>query len=280
MSVEKDIFKRGSTTYFWSSRFFPKNIRSDVFRLYSFVRVADDYVDAQPQDKKNFEALVDTYQETKAQKKVPLVRATDSVNERVAKNMVAVSKRYNFDDKWIDAFIASMQMDLDVRSYKTIEDSLQYTYGSAEVIGLMMAKIMGLSPKASHAAKMQGRAMQWINFVRDIQEDLDLGRQYFPSQDLSKFQLPSLGQEIAQQHPQEFADFVRFQIARYRDWQAEAAEGYRFIPKRLRVPLATAADMYEWTANKIEDNPAVVFEQKVKPSKRRVVGRAVKRVVL
>ena len=48
------IFKKGSKTYFYSSVFFPNNIKQDVFTLYAFVRKADDYVDTVPQLKDDF----------------------------------------------------------------------------------------------------------------------------------------------------------------------------------------------------------------------------------
>ena len=48
------IFKKGSTTYYNSTRLFPKAIRKDVTTLYSFVRVADNFVDSVPQDVKGF----------------------------------------------------------------------------------------------------------------------------------------------------------------------------------------------------------------------------------
>lgn len=54
---EQEIFREGSTTYYFSSRFFPHAIRQDVFRLYSFVRVADDYVDSSPPQTDRFYAL-------------------------------------------------------------------------------------------------------------------------------------------------------------------------------------------------------------------------------
>ena len=51
----REIFRRGSTTFFNSSLFFPPDIRRDVTALYAFVRVADDYVDAVPQQREEFE---------------------------------------------------------------------------------------------------------------------------------------------------------------------------------------------------------------------------------
>ena len=50
-----ETFRQGSKTYFNSTRFFPEPVRSDVFLLYGFVRTADDFVDAVPQDRNGFE---------------------------------------------------------------------------------------------------------------------------------------------------------------------------------------------------------------------------------
>jgi phytoene synthase len=45
----RDIFRRGSRTYYFSSAFFPFDVKRDVFTLYSFVRTADDFLDCVPQ---------------------------------------------------------------------------------------------------------------------------------------------------------------------------------------------------------------------------------------
>ncbi|MFO0704010.1 MAG: phytoene/squalene synthase family protein, partial [Patescibacteria group bacterium] len=45
-----------------------------------------------------------------------------------------------------------------------------------------------------------------------------------------------------------------------------AEKGFRKIPKDLRVSVMMANDMYKWTAKKIEKNPKVVFEKKIKPN--------------
>jgi len=55
------IFKRGSKTYFYSTLFFPMEVRRDVFILYSFLRKADDYVDRVPQDTDGFYDFVERY---------------------------------------------------------------------------------------------------------------------------------------------------------------------------------------------------------------------------
>jgi phytoene synthase len=43
-----------------------------------------------------------------------------------------------------------------------------------------MCAIMGLPEESYHHACMMGRNMQYINFIRDIDEDIGLGRRYLP----------------------------------------------------------------------------------------------------
>lgn len=147
------------------------------------------------------------------------------------------------------------------------------------MVGLMMAKIMGLPNESLPYARMQGRAMQWLNFIRDIDEDNKLGRQYFPQTDLQKFDLPNLSSATAKKYPENFAGFMHFQIARYTDWQQEAVNGFIYIPRRLLIPLRIAVDMYNWTTEQIAKDPKIVLDTKIKPRKSRVLFDAARRVV-
>ncbi len=268
-SVEEQIFQAGSTTYYVSSKFFPKAIRQDVFGLYSFVRTADNYVDAVPQQTKKFHNLRSLWD---GQKK----STTDSLDVRVVGNMRHVQHAYAMDPLWTEAFLNAMEADLTKKAYKTLPDTLEYVYGSAEVIGLMMARIMDLPTEANEAARLQGRAMQWINFVRDIAEDNAFGRCYFPQVDLKQHGLADLSQQTAQDNPDGFRQFITMQLDRYDEWQAAAEKGFHYIPRRYRIPLQTAADMYNWTAQQIRQNPYVIYQTKVKPRKRQVMRRGLR----
>lgn len=277
---EQKIFKQGSTTYYLSSVFFPANKRADVGKLYSFVRTADNYVDALPARPERLLALEQQWLEALDD---PLfstaVHASDNTDTRIVKNIVYVSRKYSFEPQLIADFLSAMKADINPRPYQTLDDTLAYIHGSAEVIGIMMAKLLGL-PEASYpAAAMQGRAMQMINFIRDIAEDVRLGRCYFPANELAQHGFAKLDEQTARKHPEQFAAFVRMQLERYDDWQSQAMAGYKYIPRRYLVPIRTAADMYDWTAAQIRKDPFVVFEQKVKPTPRRVFGRAARRMI-
>jgi len=257
------IFKKGSKTYFYSTIFFPKTVRRDVFILYSFLRKADDYVDSIPQDAEGFYHFKERY--LKAKKGA----VTGDV---VVDSFVQLAKRKNFKKQWIDAFLNSMEMDIHKSSYQNMEELLNYLYGSSEVVGLFMASIMDLNHDSFHGARHLGRAMQYINFIRDISEDLQLGRIYFPQEDLDEFDIKSLDESYTRLKPENFKGFIRKQLDIYLTWQKEAEKGFFYIPSRYLIPIKTASDMYQWTAEQIEKDPFLVYKRKVKPSIPKIVS--------
>jgi phytoene synthase len=265
------IFRRGSTTYFYSTLFFPRQVREDVFVLYSFVRVADDYVDAVPQEADRFYAFRDLYRRA---------MEGEETGDPVVDPFVGLVERTGIDPAWVEAFLRSMACDLTKGRYETVRDLETYLYGSSEVVGLMMARVMGLPDAALPSARLLGKAMQYINFIRDIPEDLALGRTYLPVEEAAAVGLRSLEYRDAAASPRAFGAFIAAQVGRYLAWQEEAEAGFQYIPRRSLVPVKTASDLYRWTALQILADPFVVYRRKVKPSPPRAVARAVVNAVL
>ena len=264
------IFRQGSTTYFYSSLFFPTKIRKNVFILYAFVRKADNYVDQIPQDEEGFYAFRERFE-----------RGWNGAEtgDIVVDSFVLLAKEKQFEKSWIDSFLDSMEMDLTKQIYQTMDDSLQYIYGSAEVIGLFMARVLGLVERSFESAKYLGRSMQYINFIRDIDEDNTLGRLYFTQAELAKFGLESLQHSHVKKHPDQFKSFIKAQIDRYCGWQELAEHGYDFIPKRYLIPIKTASEMYKWTAHQIVNDPFIIYRWKVKPMISQIITETFKNMV-
>jgi 15-cis-phytoene synthase len=244
-----NIFKQGSTTYYYASLFFSGEVKKDVFKLYAFVRTVDNLIDCptpQPEELKRIEKLISqAWQE-------------QTSGNKIVDGFVEMARRRNFEYFWIKGFFTAMKQDEHKRNYQTMAELEKYIYGSAEVVGLMMARILGLPKAADEYARWQGKAMQFVNFIRDVHEDEGLGRIYLPQKDIQEARGLN-------------AELLRREIRKYREMQAEAEKGYRFIPKRYLVPIKTAADMYNWTANVIDKNPEIVWQKKVKPQWYRVV---------
>jgi 15-cis-phytoene synthase len=72
-------------------------------------------------------------------------------------------------------------MDVAGRAYETIEDTLDYSYHVAGVVGLMMARVLGVrDAQLFDRACDLGLAFQLTNIARDIVEDHAAGRVYLP----------------------------------------------------------------------------------------------------
>ncbi len=258
--IKEKIFRKASTTYYNSSRFFPPETRGDVFTLYAFVRTGDNFVDDQPTDASGFYAFKEAWEQAEKGK---------ASGNPIIDDFVVLSQKLDFKPEWTRAFLQSMEWDLTRTLYDRIEDTLDYIYGSAEVIGLYMARIMRLPPEADQGACLLGRAMQYINFIRDMDEDRKLGRRYLPFENSG---LTEITEAEARAKPKAFSSFLRIHAKRYLEWQKAAETAYKYLPKKMLTPIMTAADMYVWTVEKILRNPYLVFKKKVRPFKLRVVG--------
>ena len=252
MKKLQTIFKKGSTTYYYSSLFFPANLRNSVTTLYAFVRTADDYVDAIPQQESEFNNF---------KKATSDALNGISTEHNIITPFIALLKEHTILKEWVTAFLNSMSADLHKKIYATYEELEEYMYGSAEVVGLMMARLMKLPEQSYNAARTQGKAMQLLNFIRDVKEDLELGRQYIPESDLRQVGVKKLSPSDIN-----IEKLITYEINRYFLLQKKAEEGYKYIPRDYLIPIKTAADLYKWTAKTILKDPRIIFRKKIKPT--------------
>ncbi len=265
--IDKKIyhtFKQGSKTFFTSSLFFPKKVRDDIFIFYAFVRTADDLVDSIPAQLTEFEKFKSSY---------ALAIAGEPAHDVIIDSFVELIYRRNIPLAWIESFLAAMESDTHKKTYNTIEELCSYMYGSAEVIGLVMSRLLDFPPESYTSAQMLGRGFQYINFIRDIAEDITLDRQYLPHEVLRPFGFETLNETTARNNPKQFKACILHELERYVAWQKQGEAGFMYMPKRYLLPIKTAADMYRYTARVIQKDPFIIFRKKVKPSKMHIMGR-------
>jgi phytoene synthase len=98
------------------------------------------------------------------------------------------------------------------------------------VVGLMMTRVFTLGDKRYETQAVQlGLAMQLTNILRDVKEDLAMNRVYLPREELLRFHLDPDHLETAAKSPF-WGEFMKFQIARARDYYIKAEEGIRALP--------------------------------------------------
>lgn len=264
------IFKTASTTHFFSSIFFRGQEKKDVFTLYAFARIVDDLVD----ENRDF----DSYKEFKTAYLNELNNKKLS-NSQIITAFVELKNRKMFNSEWVDALFKSMEMDFANKRYENFIQLEEYMYGAAGVIGLMLCNILRIKPEAYEYAINLGNAAQLTNIIRDIKDDNLMQRQYIPQEILLKFNIESLDQDYLLKNPEKLKLLTKDLIQKTRLYLEKAKEGFKFIPLKFRSPIKTIRDMYIFTLNKIERNPDIILIKKIKPSKMRVISRAIYNLV-
>lgn len=254
LECSKLITQRYSTSFTLGIKTLDGKLHLPIYAIYGFVRYADEIVDTfHDKDKKSLLELfkADTYK---------------AIQDKISLNPVLhafqlVVNQYHIDLDLIEAFLTSMEMDLD---FKTYNDSRyhEYIYGSAEVVGLMCLKVfcegdneMYQSLKAP-ACKL-GAAFQKVNFLRDIRSDYEeRGRVYFPGVDFNNFNMSA--KNLIEEDIQKDFD--------------EALEGINKLPKSAKLGVKVAYLYYLKLFKKIKGlAPEVITHERIRiPNARKI----------
>ena len=174
-----------STSFSLGIRTLAVRHRPAIYAIYGFVRLADEIVDTFFGHSQR--EMLDRFRQDTA----------EAISGGVSPNPVLHSfqwavNTYNIDNEFIEAFLYSMEMDLEQKNHDRRSYN-QYIYGSAEAVGLMCLRVFCHDdPRAfdrlREPARRLGSAFQKVNFLRDIRSDfVDRGRVYFPGIDFNKF---------------------------------------------------------------------------------------------
>jgi phytoene/squalene synthetase len=174
-----------STSFSLGIRTLAPRHRPAIYAIYGFVRLADE--------------IVDTFFGHQQREMLDRFRSdtAEAIADGVSPNPVLHSfqwavNTYNIDREFIDAFLYSMEMDLEQKNHDAGSYS-RYIYGSAEAVGLMCLRVFcAENPERfemlREPARSLGSAFQKVNFLRDIRSDyVDRGRVYFPGVDFNRF---------------------------------------------------------------------------------------------
>ena len=250
-------------TYFLATLLLPKAKRPFVHALYGFARYADEIVD----DLASQLSVQEKAKElnTWGSKVLSDLKKGNS-QDAVGRALIDTVNRFDIPHEYFEAFLHSMEMDLTVQEYETYEDLIEYVYGSAAVIGLQMVPILGpLHADAYESAKTLGIAFQLANFIRDVGEDLDRSRVYLPKKELEQFGVDRKMLEARILTP-EIVEALKFQIARVKRLQEQAAPGIQLLEPSSRPCIQAASTLYCGIVEEVEKINYDIFNKRAKTS--------------
>ena len=236
--ISKRTTKKYSTSFSLGILALKPSIRNAIYSVYGFVRLADEIVDS-------FHDYDQTglFQQFKSETRLAL-KAGISINP-ILQAFQETAHQYKIDNKLIDRFLDSMEMDLNPVEYN-LQLYDEYIFGSAEVVGLMCLQVFTEGDKANYEklkpyAQKLGSAFQKVNFLRDIKDDYQLlGRTYFPNIEMNAFD-----------------DEAKFLIEQEIESEfKEALIGIKMLPKCARFGVYLAYRYYLSLFRKIKSTPA------------------------
>jgi phytoene synthase len=250
---EKVLATHGKTFHF-ASRFFPAQYRQAVVSLYAFFRTLDDLVDERDEHWR----CDDVQQELDAWRAwFSTGMCSRAPREPLGTTIAVLLNEYRIPVVLFHDFLDGLYSDLEPREFRNFPELYHYCYQVAGTVGLAMASVLGVhSEQARQAAKELGVAMQLTNILRDIGNDLSVGRTYLPCEELERFgsswdHLHRLYRE--QRGPDErFRALMAYQIQRARRYYQEGLHGVWLLAPTCRPPILLAGRLYQQILSEIE----------------------------
>ena len=250
--VSKSTTQKYSTSFSLGILALKPSIRSGIYAIYGYVRLADEIVDSfHDYDKEKLLNRLKTETSHALEEGISLNPILQSFQHTV--------HQYQIDRQLIDQFLHSMEMDLKKIDYNSnLYD--EYIYGSAEVVGLMCLQVFTEGCKEKYEALKPyamklGSAFQKVNFLRDLKDDYQvLGRTYFPNIEMSVFDncvKSSIEKEIEAEfkealqgikllpHSSKFGAYLayKYYLSLFKKIKNTPAE--RIVKERIRIPNST-----------------------------------------
>jgi phytoene synthase len=165
--------------------------------------------------------------------------------------------------------LAGFAMDATQRRYHSINDTLDYCYHVAGVVGVMMAMIMGAHDNAVlDRASDLGIAFQLTNIARDVIEDARAGRVYLPGELLARHGITTVDPDNPAQRPALHRAALELLDLAER-YYASAAVGMAALPPRSAWAIAAARRVYRAIGTQLRQGGPEAWNSRVSTSGRR-----------
>lgn len=250
--LSEETTRENSKSFYLASGLLPPEKRRAARVLYAFCRVTDDIVDESGQ----------SAQAELAHWKEQALAPHPPADNPLLVAWHDVRARHRIPTGLVRQLIDGIAVDMGKTRYETFAELTRYCYGVASTVGLMAMQIIGYTdPVAVRYAVKLGVALQLTNILRDIGEDLQMGRIYLPQEDLHEFGYceQDLRDGVIDAR---FRALMDFEIARTHHLYEESWDGIALLAPDGRLAIAAAADLYRAILGKIVKNGYDVFNRR------------------
>lgn len=166
-----EIIRRHSATFYYGSLLFRGEARKGAWAVYAACRVGDDAVDESPNPRADLEVWWQGIERAYAHR--PESDWEQGLSWALERFDIPLQAFADMRDGFLT--------DLGAVRLQTVQELYTYCYQVAGTVGLMIAPVGGAGQEGQASAVKLGQAMQLTNCLRDVGEDLALGRVYLPA---------------------------------------------------------------------------------------------------
>lgn len=247
---------QSGSSFYYSFLFLPAERRRAITALYAFCREVDDTVDECTDEQIARTKLAWWRKEVNA---MYAGQPTHPVGLALQPHLAA----YQLEEKYLQAIIDGMEMDLNQTRYLDYPALQKYCWHVASVVGILSASIFGATkPATLQYAEKLGLAFQLTNIIRDVGEDARKGRIYLPISELQQFNVTA-ADLLNARHSDNFENLMRFQVKRA---QIAYDEAFALLPpedRRAQRPGLMMAAIYRTLLGEIEADGYHVLKQRI-----------------
>jgi phytoene synthase len=232
----------------------PREKRRAIAAIYAFAREVDDVADG---------AL--PVEEKRARLESLRASLDDAPAGAMGVALHDARERFGIPRDALSALVDGGLQDLEQTRYATFDELRGYCEKVAGAVGVACIAVYGSDDR--ERATTLGIALQLINIMRDVEEDLSLGRVYLPQDELGGFGVTELDRVTPEWEP-----FMAFQAQRAR---AHLVEGLRLLDsldRRSALCVSTFAGLYAGQLDRMEANGFDVFGRSCRLSTREKLG--------
>jgi phytoene synthase len=236
-------------------RLLPASRRSAMYAVYAFARRIDDVADGPLSRPEKLASLEQARADVAALE-------TPSENDPTLVALADAARRYALPRDALTELIDGARMDVEGANYPTFEDLVVYCRRVGGTIGRLSLAVFGASDKGPQAMALAddlGVAFQLTNILRDVREDLSVGRLYLPVDDLTAFGCRVEDGSIAG----DFAGLARFQVARADEWYERGLALVPLLDRPSASCVTAMAGIYRRLLRRIERDPEAVLARRL-----------------
>ncbi len=213
----------------------PEEKRTRMAQFYAFCRIIDDIVDEPGMTPGERHAALDRWTALITGKAEP----TEGVEAEVCELVTSLA----LDTEPMLTLIAGCREDIAPVQPATRRELIDYAYKVAACVGITSATVMGASPAAQGYAVALGYALQFVNILRDVGEDIRKhGRIYLPAEDMELFGVTE--EDIREQrYSYRLRQLLAYEGALAGKYFGEADEMYEHLSSADRAALIPAQAM-------------------------------------